>query len=189
MTVEQAQKKLIQFHRTYKRMPSVSEAAAIFGVSSKDSAHRLIGKLIARGIVAKDKTGKLIPKKLDEGIRMLGLVEAGFPTPAEENLLDTITLDDYVIGNRDASFMLRVKGDSMKDAGICEGDFVIVERSLEAKPGQIVIAEIDGAWTMKYLRKKGTMLYLEPANKSYKPIIPKHDFKIAAVVKAVVRKY
>jgi repressor LexA len=77
----------------------------------------------------------------------------------------------------------------MKDAGICDGDFVIVERGLEAKTGDIVIAAIDGGWTMKYLRKKGSTLYLQPANDKYKDIVPKHTLEIAAVVKAVVRKY
>jgi SOS-response transcriptional repressor LexA len=82
-----------------------------------------------------------------------------------------------------------VKGDSMIDAGIQEGDMVIVEKTGSPKVGTIVVAEIDGEWTMKYLRKHGNKYYLEPANKKYKPIIPKNELKIAAVVKAVVRKY
>ena len=77
----------------------------------------------------------------------------------------------------------------MIDAGICEGDMVIVERTDNPKVGSIVIAEVDGAWTMKYLRKRGETLYLEPANKAYKPIVPKDELRITAVVKAVVRKY
>ncbi len=96
-----------------------------------------------------------------------------FPTPAEENLLDRITLDAYLIDNREASFMLRVGGNAMQEAGICEGDFVIVERALEAKRGDIVIAVIDGAWKMKY----------------FDSIQAKESLSITAVVKAVVRKY
>lgn len=182
---------LARFFYTHKRMPSYSEATKIFGVSSKDSAYRIMKKLISLGVISKDKSGKIIPESLgsESGIKILGLVEAGFPTPAEENLLDTITLDSYMIENKEASFMLRVKGDSMIDAGIREGDFVIVERVIEAKPGSIVIAELDGAWTMKYLRKKGNTLYLEPANKKYKPIFPKESLVISAIVKGVVRKY
>jgi repressor LexA len=120
---------------------------------------------------------------------LLGLVEAGFPSPAEEELFDTMSFDEYLIDNRDASYILKVKGDSMIDAGIQEGDMVVVERTNDAKPGQIVIAEIDGQWTMKYLRKRGTAYYLEPANRKYRPIVPTEGLKIAAVVKAVVRKY
>ena len=85
--------------------------------------------------------------------------------------------------------MLKVKGDSMKDAGIIEGDTVLVERTSSPKEGQIVIAEVDGGWTMKYLRKKNGMPYLEAANAKYQPIFPRSNLRIAAVVKAVIRKY
>ncbi len=182
-------KSIAKFFDKHKRMPTYSEAAKVFGVASKDTSFRIVQNLIEQGIIEKDATGKLLPLRLEEGIRMLGLVEAGFPTPSEENLLDTITLDTFMIKNKEASFMLRVKGDSMIDAGIHEGDFVIVERTAEAKVGSIVIVAIDGEWTMKYLRKKGSLLYLEPANKRYRPIIPKETLSIAAVVRGVVRKY
>ena len=85
--------------------------------------------------------------------------------------------------------MLKVKGDSMIDAGIVEGDMVLVERRSEAKSGEIVIAEVDGGWTMKYFKKTGSQVMLIAANKKYKPIIPKEDLVIAAVVIAVIRKY
>ena len=92
-------------------------------------------------------------------------------------------MDDKISG------VLEVKGDSMIDAGIQEGDLVIVERGREPKPGDIVIAEVDGGWTMKYYRKKAGKVFLEAANKAYQPIYPEQDLKIAAVVKGVVRKY
>ncbi len=85
--------------------------------------------------------------------------------------------------------MLRVKGDSMRDAGIMEGDYVLVEKTHDAKPGMIVIASIDGAYTMKYLRLNNGRPYLEPANPKYRPIIPKGELQIEAIVRAVVRKY
>lgn len=124
-----------------------------------------------------------------KGVPILGLVEAGFPTSSEESNLDRITLDEWLIGDRSASFMLKVKGDSMKDAGILAGDYVIVERSNTAKEGEIIIAEVDGAWTMKYLRRDAEGYYLESANSSYKAIRPKENLAISAVVKAVIRKY
>lgn len=77
----------------------------------------------------------------------------------------------------------------MIDAGIYEGDLVIVERNRQPKVGDIVIAEVDRGWTMKYYKKEGNKVYLEPANKKYKPIYPKEDLKIAAIVKGVIRKY
>jgi SOS regulatory protein LexA len=120
---------------------------------------------------------------------VIGIVEAGFPSPAEEELLDTISLDDLLIQNREASFLLKVSGDSMTGAGILPGDMVIVDRGRPPKSGDIVIAEVDGQWTMKYLRKRGESVMLIPANVKYKPIRPERELEIAGVVTAVVRKY
>ena len=69
------------------------------------------------------------------------------------------------------------------------GDLVIVERGRPARVGDIVVAEVDREFTLKYLRQKGKTSYLEPANKKYKPIFPKEELKIIAVLRAVVRKY
>jgi len=77
----------------------------------------------------------------------------------------------------------------MIDAHIEKGDMVLVERANQAKDGQIVIAEVDGEFTMKYFRKDGAKVWLEPANKNYKPIYPEHSLNINAVLKAVIRKY
>jgi SOS regulatory protein LexA len=182
---------LADFYQRKRRMPSYAEAANLFGVRSKDSAYRIIRALIARGSVAKDRTGKLIPMNVHGNgtLRVLGLVEAGFPTPAEEATLDTVSLDEWLVDRREASFMLRVKGESMRDAGIRDGDMVIVERTTNAKLGQIVIAEVDGGWTMKYLRQDQEGFYLEPANPDFDNIRPEEDMRISAIVKAVVRKY
>jgi SOS regulatory protein LexA len=121
--------------------------------------------------------------------RVVGLVEAGFPSPAEEELRDTLSLDEFLVHNPDASFLLKVSGDSMTGAGILPGDLVIVDRGQTGKSGDIVIAEVDGEWTMKYLKKSGDAVYLVPANPRYKPVKPKNELKIAGVVTAVVRKY
>jgi SOS-response transcriptional repressor LexA len=122
-------------------------------------------------------------------IRIIGTVEAGFPSPAEEELIDTLSLDELLIENREASFLIRVTGDSMTGAGIMPNDMVIMDRGRIAKSGDIVIAEVDGEWTMKYLRKRGESVMLVAANPRYKPITPKRELKIAGVVTAVVRKY
>lgn len=180
--------KLATFFDKYKRMPSYRELAKLAGFASSQAAVRLGQKLIAHGFLKKSKNGVLVPGKKWNTVHVLGLVEAGFPTPAEEDLLDTLTLDDYLIDNRAATFMLQVKGDSMYDAGIRDGDMVLAERTNYARPGSIVIAEVDGGWTMKYLRKRGEQFYLEPANIKYKIIIPEDSLRIAAVVKAVIRK-
>lgn len=189
-TQEHYQEKLSTFYHNKKRMPTYAEMMKLFGFKSKNAVYKLVNKLIDVGMIAKDNVGKLIPRDgLLGGVKVLGLVEAGFATPAEETLLDTISLDDFLIDKQDASFMLKVKGDSMYDAGIREGDLVIVERTDNAKIGDIVIAEVDGGWTMKYLRKANGKTYLEPANKAFKNIYPEESLNVAAVVKAVVRKY
>jgi SOS regulatory protein LexA len=181
--------KLIRFHKERKRMPSYSEIMTLAGFKSKNAAFRLVKKLTDRQYLEKDKHGKLLPGRLFSSLRMLGTIEAGWPSPAEEELLDTMTLDEFLISNKEATYMLTVNGDSMADAGIIRGDIALVERTNQAKDGDIVIAEVDGGWTMKYLRKRGKEIYLEPANKKYRKIIPKESLKIAAVVKAIIRKY
>ena len=170
-------------------MPTYSEIMTLLDYKSKNAVYKLINKLVEQGFVRKDKTGRLIPKNLFGNIRLLGQVEAGFPSPAEEELADTITLDEYLINNREATFLLKVKGESMKDAGIMDGDMVVAERSVTPAPNDIVIAEIDNEWTMKYYRVEGKTIFLEPANEKFENIYPKEELKIAAVVKAVVRKY
>jgi repressor LexA len=187
---EKYKRSILRFFRDHKRLPTFRELLPLAGFASTNAAHRLTERLVASGFLSRDRKGKLAPGRIYGEIKLLGLVEAGFPSPAEEELSDTMSLDDYLIDNKEASYILRVKGDSMIDAGICEGDMVIVERKSNPKVGEIVIAEVDGGWTMKYLRKRQDgQFYLEPANRKYKPIYPKEDLKIAAVVKAVIRKY
>lgn len=88
-------------------------------------------------------------------LKSLDTVEAGWPSPAEEELADTLPLDEFLIENPAATFMLKVSGDSMSGAGIPPGDMVLVDKGATPKSGDIVIAEVDGEWTMKYLRKRG----------------------------------
>jgi repressor LexA len=181
--------KITGFYKKNRRMPNYTEIMSLVGFKSRDSVSKLVKKLERQGFLSRDHKGFLIPKKLYGEVKVLGYVEAGFPSPAEEELVDTMTLDEWLIRNKEATFMLKVKGDSMIDAGIMEGDMVLLERGKEAKSGDIVVAEVDGAWTMKYLEKKGGKVRLLPANKNYKPIEPKEELKVAAVVTAVIRKY
>ena len=188
-TLEASKEKIRKFYGRHRRMPSYSEIMDLAGFKSKNAAYKLVGKLVEQGVVAKDAKGRLIPKRLEAAIPVLGVVEAGWPSPAEEELLDTMTLDAYLIRNKEATYMLQVKGDSMIEAGILPGDQVLVERGVEPKNGDIVIAEVDGSWTMKYFRKRGNKVTLTPGNPKYKTITPKHELRVAAVVKAVIRKY
>ena len=113
----------------------------------------------------------------------------GWPSPAEEELVDILSLDDYLIPHPDQSYLVKIKGDSMIDAGIRPGDLVIVERGRTARDGDIVIAQVDGEWTMKTYEKRGSVVKLLAANKKYTPIIPKSELLIGGVVTAAIRKY
>jgi repressor LexA len=177
------------FYHQQGRMPSFSEIGGMAGLRSKNAVFKLINKLEKLKVLERDAKGRLIPGSIASSVRMLGTVEAGFPSPAEESLADTLSLDDLLIQNREATFLLKVSGDSMSGAGILQGDMVLVDKGRTPKSGDIVIAEVDGAWTMKYLKKRGDSVTLLPANPKYQPIRPKNELKIAGVVTAVVRKY
>lgn len=161
----------------------------LFGFKSKNAVFQVVEKLLDAGLVAKDHLGRLIPTKTFGEVPMLGLVTAGLPATVEEELADTVSLDDLLIEKKAFTYMLEVDGDSMIDAHIEKGDMVLVERANHARDMQIVIAEVDGEFTMKYFRSVGAKVWLEPANKNYKPIYPEHSLNINAVVKAVIRKY
>lgn len=172
-------------------MPTFREIMEMCGFKSINSVTKLVGKLMGEGFVSKDSSGRLLPKKLLGGVMILGAVEAGFPTPAEEDLAETMSLDNFLIQNKEATFMLRVSGESMIEAGIQPGDMVIVERRVDAEDGNIVVAFIDGGYTVKFLRKRNGKVWLEPANRAFRPIVPAEgeELQIMAVVKAVIRKY
>jgi len=118
-----------------------------------------------------------------------GVVRSKPKGPTEEELMDTLSLDEYLIKNPSASYLVKVSGDSMIDAGIMSGDLIIVERGREAKTGDIVIAQVDGEWTMKYFSKQGGRTILRAANQKYPDIHPKRELVIGGVVMANVRKY
>lgn len=181
--------KIESFYSENKRMPTYSEMLKLFGFKSKNAVFKVVEKLIDAGLVAKDYLGRLIPSASFGEIPMLGFVTAGFPATVEEELADTVNLDNLLVKNKSLTYMLEVDGDSMIDAHIEKGDMVLVERTSVAHDGQIVIAEVDGEYTMKYFHKSGNRVWLEPANKNYKPIYPEHSLNIIAVLKAVIRKY
>lgn len=181
--------KLIAFYRQEKRMPTYSEMMRLFDFKSKNAVYQVVNKLIEAGLVTKDHLGRLIPEAALNETPMLGLVKAGFPSPTEDILETRINIDDFLIQKKESTYILEVDGDSMIDAHIADGDLVIAERTKTAKDGDIVIAQVDGEFTMKYFRQKGSKIWLEPANKDFKPIYPTTSLEIEAIVKGVIRKY
>lgn len=180
---------LIEFYHQEKRMPSYSEMMRLFGFKSKNAVYRLVQKLLNSGVVAQDHIGRLIPTGYFNEVPMGGLVKAGLPSSVDA-LTDTVDLNAMLIKKRSETFLLEVDGDSMIEAHIEPGDMVVVERTQNAREGDIVIAMVDGEHTMKYFRKeKSGKIYLEPANKKYKNIYPTQSLEITGVVRGVVRKY
>jgi SOS regulatory protein LexA len=177
------------FYRRNKRMPSYSQMLELFGLKSKNAVYKRVLYLARAGYLNKDSAGRLTPGRLLKPARILGLVAAGFPSPAEEEIVDTMSLDEYLISNPQATYLLNVDGDSMIDAGVHPGDLVLVQKNLTPKNGDIVVAQVDGDWTLKYFEKKGNIVSLRAANKKYPLIIPKQELVIAGVVIANVRKY
>jgi SOS regulatory protein LexA len=180
---------LVKFYGSEKRMPTYSEMMSLFGFKSKNAVSRIVEKLIDAGLITKDPLGRIVPSGSLTETPLVGLVKAGFPSPSEDLLETTINIDDYLIKKKDSTYIFEVDGDSMIDAHIADGDLVIAERTETAKDGDIVIAEVDGEFTLKYFKKEGTKVWLQPANKNFKPIYPTSELKIRAIVKGVIRKY
>lgn len=180
---------ILRFYKQHRRMPSYAEIARLLRFSSKNAAYKAVARLIADGTLERDATGRLLPRRLFGAVPLLGAVEAGFPSAAEEELVDTMSIDEWLVERPEATFLLKVSGDSMKDAGIMAGDMVLAERGRSARDGDIVIAEVDNEWTVKRLRVRGGRAHLEAANPRYTNIVPQNELSIAAVVVGVVRKY
>ncbi|MBU0605622.1 MAG: transcriptional repressor LexA [Candidatus Omnitrophica bacterium] len=183
-------RRLESFYSKADRMPSYSEMLQIFGLKSKNAVYKRVARLVREGLVRKDRTGRLIPlARINKPVRLLGLIQAGFPSPAEEEAADLISIDEYLISNPQATYLLKVDGDSMIDAGIHPGDLVLVQRDLEARHGDIVVASVDREWTLKYFERDGGKVVLRAANSKYTLIKPSQELLIAGVVIANVRKY
>lgn len=181
--------KINAFYMKRRRMPAYSEMLSLFDLKSKNAVFKRVAALVKNGLLDRDSKGRLTARNFPGPLRVLGVIAAGFPSPAEEELSDTMSLDEYLISSPHATYMLKVDGDSMVDAGIRPGDLVLVQRNLTPRSGDIVVAQVDGEWTLKIFEKTSGGVRLKAANKKYLPIIPRQELVIAGVVVANVRKY
>ena len=181
--------KIDSFYMAHKRMPSYSDMLGLFGLRSKNAVHKRVSALVKAGSLNKDSKGRIVPRAMTRPVKMLGFITAGFPSPAEEEMADLMSLDEYLISNRLATYLLKVTGDSMIDAGIHPGDLVLVERGLTPRNGDIVVARVDNEWTLKYFESRAGVAHLRAANRKYPVITPKQELTIAGVIIANVRKY
>jgi SOS regulatory protein LexA len=188
MDIEKIKTTLRKFHSKHKRLPSYTELAKLFNYSSRNGGFKFARRLIELGIIAKDTNGQLIPKNLFS-LPLLGMIKAGYPMPAEvqeDRYLNLHLLFDTMSS---ASYALTVSGDSMSDAGIYEGDIVIIDKKREPTNGDIVAACVDNEWTVKYFQKQGDRVSLLPANRKYPEISPTQSLEIGGVVIHVIRSY
>tara|TARA_Y200000002_G_C22572713_1_gene617366 strand:- start:562 stop:993 length:432 start_codon:yes stop_codon:yes gene_type:complete len=117
-------------------------------------------------------------------------ISAGFPSPADDFKEIRISLDRELVKNKDATFYARVSGDSMIEAGLDDGDLIVIDRSLNPENGKIAVCFIDGEFTVKRIKKEESKLFLMPQNKKYKPIEIKegNELIIWGIVEYVIKK-
>ncbi len=177
--------------------PTIREIGKQFGISSTNGVRthlsalirkRYIKKtqLISRGIELVDDISREVGR-----ISLVGSVPAGLPIDAIENIENEFALDASFLPKGE-SFSLRVTGDSMCDAGIYDGDIVVVQKQATANKGEIVVALIDGEATVKRYFPEGNQIRLQPENDKFKPIIvdkQSGEFRIAGKVVGLLRKY
>ncbi len=182
--------KMREFLLRERRMPLYGELLPLFGYRSRNAVFGALRKLEEHGFITKNRYGRIRATPLLSGcIRRLGSVQAGFPSPAEEELADTLSLDEMLIRRPDATFILTVQGDSMTGAGIMPGDMILVEKGGTPVSRDIVVAQVDDEWTLKYYIKDKNGVRLDAANPRYPSIRPRRSLNIGGIVKAVIRKY
>ncbi len=189
MDIQRKVTRLREFYARERRVPGYNELLDVLEYKSKGAVFQCIKRLNELGYLTKSNRKIAFTGKLTGNIKLLGTVQAGFPSPAEEELIDTLSLDEFLIEKPEATFMLKVTGDSMIDAGIHPDDMVLIEKGPVPKTGDIVIANVDGEWTMKYFIHDRSGIHLDPANPKYDSIRPENTLEIAGIVKTVIRKY
>ncbi|BCK87788.1 protein UmuD [Sideroxyarcus emersonii] len=118
-------------------------------------------------------------------------VAAGFPSPADDYIEGRLSLDEHLIQHKDSTFFVRAKGNSMTGAGIFDGDILVVDKSLDPSAGDIVVAVVDGEFTVKYLIKQGETVILKPANARFKDIefSDGQELQVWGVVTSTVKQF
>ena len=193
------QKEIFDFIRGYASKhgypPTVREIGKAVGLTSSSTVHAHLANLEKIGLLKRDPTKpRAIEVLIDKarkamggkGLPVVGAVAAGAPILAEENIEEYVEVPD-VIGGEDSDYVLRVRGDSMQDAGILEGDYVVVKSADKADNGEIVVALLGEEATVKRFFQEKDRVRLQPENKAYKPIRTKEAQLLGRVV-GVFRK-
>jgi repressor LexA len=193
MDLTKRQKEIFDYIRKYAAKtgypPTVREIGKAVGLHSSSTVHAHLANLEKIGLLRRDPTKPraielLVDKAkqaLRKGLPVVGEVAAGEPVLAEENIEEYLELPG-VIGGEDGDYILRVKGDSMKDAGILEGDYVVVKQADDATNGEIVVALLEHEATVKRFFREKDRIRLQPENSAYKPIRTKNAQLLGKVV-------
>jgi repressor LexA len=184
-----------KYSAKYGYPPTVRDIGKAVGLASSSTVHAHLANLEKVGLLRRDPTkpraiellvGRAKRAVQASSVPVVGEVAAGEPVLAEENIEEYLELPS-VIGGDEGDFILQVKGDSMKDAGIIDGDFVVVQQSSSARNGQIVVALLEDEATVKRFFREKDRVRLQPANKDYKPIRTR-DAQVVGRVVGVFRR-
>lgn len=181
--------KLQDYYAEHKVIPSYSVMATLWGVSAKSWVSQIVKRLEEARFLdwTPDKQLKPGPRFFER--RLNGQpVQAGTPHPEASDGYDLITLDDFLVRSPSKTSLIRVKGESMIDAGIHDGDLLIVEQQPNANLGDIVVAIVDNEFTVKYLDREKSEFVLKPANKAFPVIRPRGGLEIFGVMAGLVRR-
>ena len=170
-------------------LPSFDIIAKDFGFKHKNSVWQYFNKLKEEELIYERNNRFYINKDLFGAVLFSSVVKAGFASVADDSVEKRLSLDESFNINSPSTFFFTVSGDSMIELGIYEGDKVIVQKTNTAKDGDIVIAYIDGGYTLKTYRNKQGKVWLEPANSNYPNLYPKEQLIIFGVAQGIVRKF
>ena len=180
---------LQDYYARHRALPSYASIGELLGLRSKSSVAALVARLKLAGFIDSTPDKRLAPtRRFFERPLAAEPVLAGMPNPVDDAPTDALTIDDYLSERPSQTVLVRVKGDSMIDAGILEGDLVVVEKTAAAKRGDIVIAIVDSQFTLKRLDLDRGRFVLKPENKAYPVIRPEGTLEIFGVMVGLVRK-
>ena len=183
--------RLRDYYAENRRIPSFQRLAELLGFASKAASSKLLERLAAAGFVERtpDDDAWIPARRFFERPLASVAVRAGAPDLVEGSAGEPFFVDEYLVRSPSRTAMVPVKGDSMIDAGIHDGDVVVVERGKAARAGDLVIAIVDDEFTLKELGTERGKFILKPHNKAYPVIRPKAQLEIFGVVTGLVRRY
>jgi SOS regulatory protein LexA len=181
--------KLQDYYAKHRVLPSYAAIGELVGLRSKASVAEMVQRLKSEQFLKSTPDRRLRPGDRFFERSIAESVQAGLPNPVFDAVPDVLGIDDYLVRNPSRAVIIRVKGDSMIDAGIHAGDLVIVEKCRTANVGDIIVAIVGTEFTLKRLAKERNRFILRPENRAYPVIRPKGELEIFGVVVGMFRKY